>query len=65
VDWQPDSLKFDRVGLTRMMCDPESMDTESRYTQALSLTRSARVDKGVLEWLGAQGQVLWRFKPES
>ena len=55
MDWQPDSLKFDRVGLTRMMCDPESMDTESRYTQALNLTRSARVDKGVLEWLGAQG----------
>lgn len=65
MNWQPDSLKFDRVGHTRMMCDPESMDTESRYAQALSLTRSARVDKGVLEWLGAQGQVLWRFKPES
>ena len=65
MDWQPDSLKFDRVGLTRMMCDPESMDTESRYIQALNLTRSARVDKGVLELLGAQGQVLWRFKSES
>ena len=65
MDWQVNSLKFDRVGLTRMMCDPEYMDTESRYTQALSLTRSARVDKGVLELLGAQGQVLWRFKSES
>lgn len=58
-------MKFDRVGLTRMMCDPESMDTESRYIEALNLTRSARVDKGVLELLGVQGQVLWRFKPES
>jgi hypothetical protein len=26
-------------------------------------TRSARIEKGVLELLDAQGKVLWRFKP--
>jgi heat shock protein HslJ len=45
-----------------MMCEPESMDTEIRYLKALESTRSARIDKGVLELRDAQGKVLWRFK---
>jgi heat shock protein HslJ len=39
------------------------MDTESRYMNALKSTRSARIEKGVLELRDAQGKVLWRFKP--
>ncbi len=57
------SLAFKQIGLTRMLCEPESMDTESRYMNALNSTRSARIEKGVLELLDAQGKVLWRFKP--
>ncbi len=57
------AVSFKGTATTRMQCEPEAMDTEQRYTQALEKTRSARIDKGVLELLGEQGQVLWRFKP--
>lgn len=56
-------ISFKGTATTRMQCEPEAMDTEQRYTQALDKTRSARIDKGVLELLGEQGQILWRFKP--
>jgi len=56
------SVAFKYIGSTRMMCEPESMDTEIRYLKALESTRSARIDKGVLELRDAQGKVLWRFK---
>jgi heat shock protein HslJ len=58
-----ESVAFKQIGLTRMLCDPESMDTESRYVNALNSTRSARIEKGILELRDAQGKVLWRFKP--
>lgn len=63
VSLQPESLTFSKMGLTRMLCEPESMDTESRYMKALDSTRSARIDKGVLELIDGKGKVLWRFKP--
>jgi heat shock protein HslJ len=63
VSIQSESMTFSKVGLTRMMCEPESMDTESRYMKALDATRSARIDKGVLELIDGKGKVLWRFKP--
>ena len=63
VTIQAESVTFAQVGLTRMMCEPESMDTESRYLKALDATRSARIDKGVLELIDVKGKVLWRFKP--
>ena len=57
------ALSFQQIATTRMQCEPEAMDTEQRYTQALGKTRSARIDKGVLELLDGQGKILWRFKP--
>jgi heat shock protein HslJ len=63
MDSQAQSVAFKHIALTRMQCEPESMDTESRYVKALDSTRSARIDKGVLELCDAQGKVLWRFKP--
>jgi len=46
-----------------MLCEPESMDTESRCVNALKSTRSAHIEKGILKFRDAQGNVFWRFKP--
>jgi len=56
------SVAFKHIGSTKMMCEPESMDTEMRYLKALESTRSARIHKGVLALSDAQGTVIWRFK---
>lgn len=63
IEIKGESVVFKQIGLTRMFCEPESMDTESRYVNALKSTSSARIEKGVLELRDAQGKVLWRFKP--
>jgi heat shock protein HslJ len=63
IEIRGEAVAFKQIGLTRMLCEPESMDTESRYMSALNSTRSARIEKGVLELRDAQGKVLWRFKP--
>ena len=63
IEIKGESVVFKQIGLTRMLCEPESMDTESSYTNALNSTRSARIEKGILELRDAQGKVLWRFKP--
>ena len=62
IEVKAQSVAFKHMASTRMMCEPESMDTETRYLKALDSTRSARIDKGVLELSDAQGKVLWRFK---
>ena len=63
IEIKGESVVFKQIGLTRMLCEPESMDTESSYTNALNSTRSARIEKGILELRDARGKVLWRFKP--
>ena len=63
IEIKGESVVFKQIGLTRMLCEPESMDTESSYMNALNSTRSARIEKGILELRDAQGKVLWRFKP--
>lgn len=63
VDLGTQAVAFNVIVTTRMMCEPEAMDTEQRYLKALAAARSARIDKGVLELLDGQRKVLWRFKP--
>ena len=63
VEFTPQSLKFKLLVTTRMLCEPEAMDTERRFLNALGQTRSAQLNKAVLELLDAQRKVLWRFKP--
>lgn len=63
VDFTPQTLQFKLTISTRMLCEPEAIDTEHRFLSALDQTRSARLNKGVLELLNAQRKVLWRFKP--
>jgi heat shock protein HslJ len=63
VDFTAQALTFKSTATTRMLCEPEAMDTEQRYLKALDNTRSARLHLGVLELLDAQRKVLWRFKP--
>ena len=63
VDLGAQAVSFKVIVTTRMLCEPEAMDTEQRYIKALDATRSARIDKGVLELLDGQRKVLWRFKP--
>ncbi len=65
VQLTPQSVLFHSPSTTRMLCEPEAMDTEQRYLKALGATRSARMNKGVLELLDGQRKVLWRFKPLS
>jgi heat shock protein HslJ len=63
VDLGAQAVSFTLIVTTRMLCEPEAMDTEQRYLKALNAARSARIDKGVLELLDGQRKVLWRFKP--
>ncbi len=58
-----DSLRLEPMGMTRMLCDPQSNLVETRFVQALSATRHARLQDQALHLLDAQGQVLWRFTP--
>lgn len=62
VDFTAQALTFKSTATTRMLCEPEAMDTEQRYLKALNHTRSARLHQGVMELLDAQGKVLWCFK---
>ncbi len=58
------SVRLVQSGSTRMFCFPQAvMDTESRFAQALSQTRSVKKEQGLLLLLDEAGQVLWRFKP--
>lgn len=60
------SVRFHHNASTRMFCFPQAlMDTENRFWEALSKTRSAKTEQGLLLLLDEAGQVLWRFKPRD
>ena len=63
IEIKGEAVAFKQIGLTRMLCEQESMNTESRCVNALKSTRSARIENGILKFRDAQGKVFWRFKP--
>jgi heat shock protein HslJ len=60
------SVRLTQAASTRMFCHPqEVMETENRFLAALSNTRSAKTEQGLLLLADEAGQVLWRFKPRD
>jgi putative lipoprotein len=60
------SVRLTHNAATRMFCIPqEVMDSENRFWEALSQTRSAQKEQGLLLLVDESGKVLWRFKPRG
>lgn len=55
-------LEFSGIGLTRMMCPPPLMETESAFTTVLNETRGFRVENGELVLYDIGGTDLARFR---
>jgi heat shock protein HslJ len=54
-------LSFAGIGATRMMCPEPAMATERAFLDALTATRSARIENRQLVLLDAEGRELARF----
>jgi putative lipoprotein len=48
VEMSGEKLTFSQAGATRMACDPDRMQQESRFLSALEAVRSYRVEAGAL-----------------
>lgn len=55
-------LEFSGIGLTRMMCPPPMMETESTFTTVLNETRGFRIENGELVLYDIGGTDLARFR---
>jgi putative lipoprotein len=51
VEMSGEKLRFSQAGATRMACDPDRMQQESRFLSALEAVRSYRVEGSTLSLL--------------
>jgi putative lipoprotein len=56
-----DQLTFEGIGSTRMACAPAVMDQERKFLDALTATRTFRLDGPYLKFYAGSGAVLVRF----
>jgi len=55
------ALRFDRMASTQMACEPEAMDQERRFHEALGAVRGWRMEGGALHLTDAAGAILMRL----
>lgn len=63
VEREGERLRFSAVGATRMMCPGSAMATERSLLDALSRTRSARIEGEQLVLIGEGGEAIASFDP--